>query len=224
MKQAFMLAVVVVVAVAGCTSPAAEDPVQEPTDGQIEWAESAADDLVAELSSRLIAELQESGPLGAIDVCSKVAQQIAREHSGDGLLIRRVGLRVRNPVNQASAWARRQLERWERDMDRGKTPMSIAANVEGSGPDGARSREYWYLRPLLVGPPCLNCHGDLDEMDPAVVERLAELYPSDEAVGYALGDLRGAVFVRLGLDGQQQLPVLGPGVMQYERVAPASEE
>ena len=67
-----------------------------------------------------------------------------------------------------------------------------------SGPGG---RELRYLRPLRIAPPCLTCHGDPQEMGVDLVARLAELYPGDQAVGYELGDLRGAVSVRLSLDG-----------------------
>jgi hypothetical protein len=206
---------VLIVAVLGACRPATvEDGDTGPTQEQMKRAESAADALVKELSEQLVAELERSGPVGAIEVCSVVAQKIAHDHSRDGLLVRRVSLRLRNPANQASGWAERHLELWEREVARGKTPRAAWADAEGTGYDGSRSRELWYLRPLIVAPPCLNCHGSVEEMNPTVVDRLAELYPKDAAVGYTVGDLRGAVSVRLGLDGQQVLPIIGPGQMR----------
>lgn len=213
-----IMGLLVIAALGACRPATVGDSVREPTDKQVKRAEEAADALVQELGGRLMAELGQSGPLGAIEVCSQIAQQIAQDHSRNDLLVRRVSLRFRNPANQASGWATRQLDEWQTELERGKTPEPAASIAQHTGPDGptSHSREYWYLRPLFVAPPCLHCHGALDEMDPAVVSRLAELYPTDAAVGYALGDLRGAVSVRLGLDGQQMLPVLGPGEMRLE--------
>lgn len=51
------------------------------------------------------------------------------------------------------------------------------------------------LTPILTAAPCVNCHGATDTLAPAVVARLAELYPQDQAVGFAEGDLRGWFWV-----------------------------
>ena len=57
--------------------------------------------------------------------------------------------------------------------------------------------ELRYLRPILVEPACLLCHGAEEELDPEVRRRLAERYPEDRATGFAEGDLRGAFSVRV---------------------------
>jgi hypothetical protein len=198
--------VVAGLALLGCGSEGEPGADAEPSRADRARAEAAADALVEELSPRLFSALEESGPLGAIEVCSKAAQEIARAQSGDGLEVRRVTSRPRNPANRANGWSGRQLRLWEREAMRGKTPKPVAAVAQESTPDYAGGRELWYLRPLLVAPPCLTCHGDPETMDPQLLARLAELYPEDEAVGYAVGDVRGAIWVRLGLEGQQELP------------------
>jgi hypothetical protein len=54
------------------------------------------------------------------------------------------------------------------------------------------------MRPIrLTNPRCLNCHGKPENLAPEVKEMLAHLYPEDKAVGYELGDLRGAFSVHV---------------------------
>jgi hypothetical protein len=54
-----------------------------------------------------------------------------------------------------------------------------------------------FLRPIRVAQPCLACHGTPATYSPAVRGLLRERYPQDQAVGYQVGDLRGAISVRI---------------------------
>jgi hypothetical protein len=54
-------------------------------------------------------------------------------------------------------------------------------------------------RPVGVAPPCLACHGPADTLAPGVRTKLAALYPSDQATGYAAGQWRG--LLRVSLEG-----------------------
>lgn len=159
-------------------------------------ARGAAMALAGELMGRLAAELGEGGPARAVAVCAEVAQEIAAAHSTGGAEVRRVSLEVRNPADRPDAYEQRQLERLA-ELDReGRLPDEVAEVVEEAGGPVLR-----YLKPIRVQPLCLQCHGDPSTFDPAVRRLLAERYPGDEAVGYAAGDLRGAISVRLPLDG-----------------------
>jgi hypothetical protein len=53
------------------------------------------------------------------------------------------------------------------------------------------------LRPIVMGEPCLACHGPVEGINPRVLELIRAAYPEDLAVGYQAGDLRGAVSVLL---------------------------
>ena len=53
------------------------------------------------------------------------------------------------------------------------------------GLDGAER----YVEPIRVQGLCLTCHGA--SLPAPVAARIAELYPEDQAVGFAEGDLRG---------------------------------
>ncbi|QKK07303.1 MAG: DUF3365 domain-containing protein [Planctomycetota bacterium] len=60
----------------------------------------------------------------------------------------------------------------------------VGVDEEGRG-------ELRYLQPLVMGELCLKCHGPVEGIDPGVRAVLAERYAEDEAVGFALGELRG---------------------------------
>ena len=55
------------------------------------------------------------------------------------------------------------------------------------------------MRPIVLAPQCLGCHGKVAELAPGVAAVLAQRYPGDLATGYAAGDLRGAFSVRVAL-------------------------
>jgi len=77
-----------------------------------------------------------------------------------------------------AAWLRQQGER----------PVE---GVEGIRGEAGPAR---FLAPIGVEPICLNCHGPAASIPPDVRAALSELYPDDRAIGYAVGDLRGALW------------------------------
>ena len=91
--------------------------------------------------------------------------------------------------NAGMGWDPRELGR----------PQYLMLSTQGGirAPDG--SYQLQYLRPLLVQRACLACHGDPATFSPEVRAVLARRYPQDRATGYAVGDLRGAVSVRVPL-------------------------
>jgi hypothetical protein len=46
------------------------------------------------------------------------------------------------------------------------------------------------MKAIGTTSPCLNCHGSA--LKPEVAAKVKELYPEDQAVGFASGQLRGA--------------------------------
>jgi hypothetical protein len=150
------------------------------------------------LLGRLTAALAEGGPPAAVEVCSQVAPEIAAASSGEGLSVGRTSLRTRNPANAPDDFERRWLQRLAELHAAGELPDEVAEEVATA--DGGR--ELRYLRPIVLGADvCLRCHGAVEELDPEVRRVVAERYPEDRATGYRLGELRGAVTVRVALDG-----------------------
>ena len=50
-----------------------------------------------------------------------------------------------------------------------------------------------YAEPIVTQGMCLVCHGS--NIEAGVAARTAELYPEDQATGFAEGDLRGVFWV-----------------------------
>ncbi|UCG61220.1 MAG: DUF3365 domain-containing protein [Candidatus Zixiibacteriota bacterium] len=143
-----------------------------------------------DLRSELLAALNEGGPANAITVCEIRAPEIAAAHSGEFWTVRRVTDRSRNPENAASDAEKGLLARF-RD-----TAQSPPEYIIGWAPS-EEGKTYRHYRPIRVAQLCLKCHGRPDDIDDAAEAVLAEKYPSDRAIGYAEGDLRGMFVVEL---------------------------
>ncbi len=165
---------------------------QASDDTLLQRARAASDAVLARLLARLNQEYQQGGAERGVQVCAQVAQsltqQIGREQ---GVNIRRVSLKNRNPRNTPDAWERRILQQWERDQKAGKPLQEVAEWRTERG-----QRVYRYMRPIMVAIPlCLECHGT--QIKPEVRRLIRERYPNDKATGYQLGDLRGAFSVKI---------------------------
>jgi thiosulfate/3-mercaptopyruvate sulfurtransferase len=145
---------------------------------ELERARGAAKALTGELAARLMKEMQSGGPVQALTVCSEVAQEIARTHSADGVSVRRVSLKVRNPLNRPDAFEAERLARLEAAHRSGAMPEELSEVVERDG-----GRALRLMRPITAGKLCLACHGDPAGFDPAVKAALAARYPDDAATG-----------------------------------------
>ena len=164
----------------------------------MERARAAAKQLAGVLMERLAEELDGGSPVDALTVCADEAQDLTAAQEAQGLHIRRVSLRTRNPANAPDPWEASQLDDLQAMHDRGELPDEVAVVTAGAGGDELR-----YLKPITVLDPCLLCHGGEHDLDPGVVEELSRRYPEDHATGYAAGDFRGAVSVRVALDPQK---------------------
>jgi hypothetical protein len=193
---AVSLVLVMGLAALGCgPRPGANELAVRPADveGALVRARAKADLLGQRLMAELGAQLESGTPAAAIDVCSRIAPAAAAALSGEGIEIRRTALRIRNPANAADEWERAWLLRLEEIVARGEQPGEVHEVDEATG-------ELRYLRPIVVGAVCLQCHGTVEQLDPEVRRRVAEHYPEDRATGFSAGDLRGAFSVRVRLD------------------------
>lgn len=155
--------------------------------------------IVQDTLALLVKELGARGPAGAIEACSAVALDLAMKHEQAGWRVRRVSRKVRNPADTPDAYEAGILERFEAlKATGGLGPDTEHVElVEAAGKTSLR-----YLRPIVIANPvCLTCHGRPEDLAPEVRARLEALYPRDQATGYRLGDLRGAVTVTIPVTG-----------------------
>lgn len=181
----------------GCTqtTPEPQPPEAEQASGEtdieaLDRANQAAMALGGTLKARLQAELP-NGPLAAMTVCAEEAQEIgSRVAKEKNAAVGRASTRTRNERNVAPDWVRVWLE---------VNSDAPAANAKGFSrvDEVGGKRMARVLKPIPVEPSCLACHGERESLAPEVVAMLAERYPSDEAVGYAVGDLRGALWAEV---------------------------
>jgi hypothetical protein len=82
------------------------------------------------------------------------------------------------------------LEDFERRRGEGESlnAMEYSTRIDADG-----YAEYRYMKAIVMEPLCVTCHGQ--ELSPALEQVIARHYPNDAATGFAIGDLRGAVYV-----------------------------
>lgn len=190
MRQRILVAAILV---AAACAPDRPSVAGAPDSLTLARARRTADDLGRDLMGLLTSELQRGGPAAAIAVCADSAQRRTARHSSEGTMVRRVGTRVRNPANHPDAVETAVLRSFAAALAAGRVPGDTAFASQAAG--GAR--EVRFLRPIRVAPACLACHGARDSFPSAVRELLSARYPQDQAVGYHVGDLRGAISVRV---------------------------
>lgn len=135
------------------------------------------------LKAALVAGLEE-GPVAAISACRVEAPKLAEQASIDGVKIGRASGKLRNPSNAAKPWMQATLEVYETDPER-REPAVVAIDKNTIG----------YVEPIFIQPLCVTCHGA--ELAPDLQTKLDELYPTDQATGYAAGDFRGVFWAEL---------------------------
>jgi hypothetical protein len=166
--------------------------VAEP-DPRIADGRAAAQELGGALKSVLLAAIEAGGPVSAISVCNAKAPQIAGVISTRrGVEVGRTALKVRNPANAPDTWERGVLERFEQERADGAAVDTLEFAETVATDEGEVLR---YMKAIPTGEVCLTCHGS--ELAPAVRERIAELYPDDQATGFSAGDIRGAFTVSI---------------------------
>ena len=150
--------------------------------------------LLGTLVKRLTDELRVKQPHEAFDICSAEAQGITqRIRDEQGIEVHRTALRYRNPKNKPDDYERAWMEKALKRTDVNPAGESeLLPTVDGG-------RELRYIRPLYLAELCIRCHGPKEGLGPQVVAALKQRYPDDRATGFAIGDLRGIVSVRVPL-------------------------
>lgn len=141
----------------------------------------------SDLKHTLISSMKTQGPVAAITACNISAPAIASQHSQTPWQISRSSLKIRNPNNSADAWLQQVLMSLEQRKENGEAISQLEYSEH-------RSDGWYFVKAIATTEPCLACHGE--KVLPAVKEKLAELYPNDQATGFKLGDIRGVFVVK----------------------------
>ncbi len=182
MKHATMAGALLLFTALACGGHAEDQAVS--MDQAAAWRSRGAD-IVAPYKKELKAALMTAladGPAEAIEACRLEAPRISRALAMDGIELGRTSHRLRNPDNAPRDWVR---------------PL-LAEYVDGAGESRSRvislaGGRVGYVEPITVLAPCLICHGS--GIPSPAAERIAELYPEDEATGFAADEFRGLFWV-----------------------------
>lgn len=183
----------------GAAPPAtvcADDPVCA---RHLEEAREVANTLTSRLQQALQSALGSGDVAGAIAACNQMAPAYTREISTErGWRVTRVSLQPRNPLlGAADAWEQTILVRFDEAAASGADPTTLEIAEIVEEPQGKRFR---YLKALPVQAPCLTCHGPSETLANDVAAALRAQYPYDRAVGYRVGDVRGALSVKIPIE------------------------
>ncbi|OGC89588.1 MAG: hypothetical protein A2W25_14595 [candidate division Zixibacteria bacterium RBG_16_53_22] len=156
----------------------------------ISASRKVTDSYMGELKMALSSAISQSGVVGAVDVCSELAPEVARKYSSaDGWEVRRVSRKFRNAHNAPDSFESQGLE-------------ILSAKAQGDDEyytwdiqDGQRA--FRYLRTIRMAVLCVNCHGDAAAFSPELRQVLSTKYPNDNATGFEVGDFRGAFSIKI---------------------------
>ena len=153
--------------------------------------------LGSSLKSSVKLAMDDVGPIGAIEYCNLAALDITREVSESlKLNIKRTSLKTRNKNNIPDSWEEKALVEFLAQYIAGKEIKNmhyqeIITTVQNK-------RMYRFIKPIPTGEVCLKCHGSNISSD--LRSKIKELYPNDEAIGFKVGEIRGAFSVTMPLN------------------------
>ena len=139
--------------------------------------------------------LNKSTPHETVDTCREKLPGLVKEtREKTGWNIRRVSLKLRNPERGTpDEWETKVLNDFEKRAAAGEKRDQIEVGEIVTTPEG---RVFRYMKALPIQETCLTCHGDAAKLTPELKAKLATLYPNDQATGYELGQIRGALTVQ----------------------------
>ena len=166
----------------------------EVTEEQKEQMRTTAADFMSELKATLMNQIKTNGLVSALNVCSDTAQVLTNKFGLQrGVFIQRVSFRNRNENNIPDDYEQTVLDSFQEMLQNNKLDATteLAELVDEGGFTYLR-----YMKPILIQPECLNCHGNFSSMQKEISRQIRERYPKGKAYDYKPGDLRGAVSIK----------------------------
>lgn len=175
-----------------CLTPFSVSVASDSVQARVEQSKVVVQEFAGQLMMKLKTAMKEGGPMQAIQVCNESAPLIASDISDKhNWKVGRTSLKLRNPANTPDAWEEAVLNKFAERRAAGESAEEMAY-FEVVEKDGQKN--FRFMKAIGMPPaekmPCLKCHGE--NIDSNLSNKLNELYPTDKAVGYKPGDIRGA--------------------------------
>jgi len=175
-----------------CLAPLSVSVASDSIQVRAEQSKVVVQEFAGQLMMEMKTAMKQGGPVQAIKVCNESAPSIAANMSEKHKWkVGRTSLKLRNPANAPDAWEEAVLKRFEKRRAAGESPANMAyfEVVDEKGQKNFRFMKAIGMPPLQK-MPCLKCHGE--NIDSSISSKLNKLYPTDKAVGYKPGEIRGA--------------------------------
>ncbi|QOP46011.1 Tll0287-like domain-containing protein [Sulfurimonas paralvinellae] len=148
--------------------------------------------LMQTLGKNMKKNMKAGGPIKALDFCSKEAYNLTEKVNTKlpkGVNVKRISMKFRNPANEPQGNEANVLEALAKLKNANVVlPKHLIEKVD--------EHTYKYYKPIIINKQvCLKCHGDVKDTD--LKRAIQTNYPIDKAMGYKMGDLRGAVVVTI---------------------------
>jgi hypothetical protein len=150
-------------------------------------AQKKIQSFASELKRNLSKAIQAGGFEEGVAACKDIAPSVAAKNSTSGWTVGRTSLKTRNKKNTPDVWEASILNEFESQHSNGADIKSLIGFTEQIEQQTLTLR---YMKAIPVDGLCLSCHGE--NLSAEVENILDEQYPNDDAVGYKIGDLRGA--------------------------------
>ncbi|MFY0688334.1 MAG: DUF3365 domain-containing protein [Cyclobacteriaceae bacterium] len=144
------------------------------------------------LQKNLMEAIQNEGIPFALEFCNANATNIAQEIADSmGVNVIRVSEKFRNPNGKPDSLENLILASYQYNIEE---QLSIEPALVEENP-----KTLLYTQPIMISSGlCLQCHGTIGkELSEENHQTISALYPSDSAIGYKIGDLRGMWAVRI---------------------------
>ncbi|WP_369047660.1 DUF3365 domain-containing protein [Tenacibaculum sp. UWU-22] len=136
------------------------------------------------LGKNLMGAIQKKGTLYALQFCNEKAYKLTDSMATKyNATIKRVSDKPRNPNNTANKEELEIINQYKKIISDNKTIKPITKQIEG------RTKFYY---PIITNNMCLQCHGTPNkQIKIETLKELANLYPTDQAKGYDINQVRG---------------------------------
>lgn len=163
----------------------------------LEQARGFAEQLLREANRERRHEIGLVGLADTIYICRMTASNISNEIScKHNVLVHRVSVNPRNLGNASpDQWEQQGFQAFQNAELKGEVLAEYYRLSEE--PLGAYFR---YMKPIRLAGECLPCHGQETQMSAPVLAPLQQYYPYDRARNRVVGELIGAVSVKIKVD------------------------
>lgn len=156
----------------------------------VELGNSSSALLLKTLGQNMKSHMQKGGVMDALNFCTSEAYSLTQNVNSKldkGVEVKRISLKYRNPANAPTDKEAEVLKSFE--SLNGALPAHLIETVD--------EHTYKYYKPITIDKQvCLKCHGDISK-NIELKKAIDEKYPADKAIGYKIGDVRGAVVVTI---------------------------